>query len=141
MLDQEDLDRLQEAESNPNKFVVRGVKDSNKLGAITVVCFILNRTIGSGIFVLPATVLKGTDSIGIALILWAFGGVVSIAALLVWLTLAKSIPRFEVDGQEVSVPRSGGEKNYVRTLVAFPLCAGSNQRYSSNTSTPHRNTS
>jgi len=46
MLDQEDLDRLQEAETNPNKFVVRGLSDRQKLGATTVVCFILNRTIG-----------------------------------------------------------------------------------------------
>jgi hypothetical protein len=49
MLDQEDLDRLQEAEDNPNKFVLRGVSDRQKLGVTTVVCFILNRTIGMGL--------------------------------------------------------------------------------------------
>lgn len=37
----------------------------------------------------------------------------AIAALLVWLELSLSIPKFELDGNEVSVPRSGGEKNYV----------------------------
>jgi hypothetical protein len=117
MLDQEDIDRLREAENNPSKFVVRGVTAEQKLGWITVVCFVLNRTIGSGIFVQPSTILQGTGSIGGALLLWVFGGVVSIAALLVWLTFARTIPRFEVGGNEVSVPRSGGEKNYVSIIA------------------------
>ena len=60
--------------------------------------------------------LKGTDSIGITLIIWAFAGTVSIAALLVWLELSLSIPRYELNGNNVSVPRSGGEKNYVSKL-------------------------
>ena len=46
MLDQEDLDRLQEAENNPDKFVVSAPTDGQKLGVLTVICFILNRTIG-----------------------------------------------------------------------------------------------
>ncbi|MCJ1472324.1 hypothetical protein MMC13_000971 [Lambiella insularis] len=138
MLDQEDLDRLQEAKENPNKFVISTPEDRQKLGAITVICLILNRTIGgfmrsatacepycnelktffnlgSGIFILPATVLRGTDSIGISLLIWTFAGIVSIAAILVWLELSLSIPRYELDGNEVSVPRSGGEKNYAST--------------------------
>ncbi len=46
MLDQEDLDRIEEAEVDPNKFVVRGPSEQQKLGSTTVVCLILNRTIG-----------------------------------------------------------------------------------------------
>ena len=85
-----------------------------------------NRSVveGSGIFILPATVLKGTDSIGITLIIWAFAGVVSVAALLVWLELSLSIPRYELDGTEVSVPRSGGEKNYVSALFRRQVIPG-----------------
>lgn len=45
-LDQEDLDRIKEAELNPNKFVVRSPSEQQKLGSTTVVCLILNRTIG-----------------------------------------------------------------------------------------------
>ncbi|MCJ1286908.1 hypothetical protein MMC26_006254 [Xylographa opegraphella] len=120
MLDQEDLDRLQEAEGNPNKFIVSAPTDRHKLGVTTVICLILNRTIGSGIFILPATVLKGTDSIGITLIIWAFAGIVALAALLVWLELSLSIPRYELDGNEVSVPRSGGEKNYLEYIYGNP---------------------
>ena len=68
---------------------------------------------GSGIYVGPAIILRGTDSVGISLLFWALGAIVSTSGLLVWLELGLSIPRFEVDGVEVSVPRSGGEKNYV----------------------------
>ena len=46
MLDQEDIDRLQEAKNNPDKFVVSAPTDRQKLGVVTVICFILNRTIG-----------------------------------------------------------------------------------------------
>ncbi|MCJ1405222.1 hypothetical protein MMC11_008449, partial [Xylographa trunciseda] len=120
MLDQDDLDRLQEAEDNPNEFVVSAPIDRHKLGVTTVICLILNRTIGSGIFILPAAVLKGTDSIGISLIIWAFAGIVAVAALLGWLELSLSIPRYEMDGNEVSVPRSGGEKNYLEYIYKIP---------------------
>ena len=79
--------------------------------------------LGSGIFILPATVLRGTDSIGISLIIWAFAGIVAIGALLVWLELSLTLPRYDVNGNQVSVPRSGGEKNYVSTIqsiIAMP---------------------
>jgi len=59
--------------------------------------------------------VRGTNSIGIALIFWAFGGIIAIAAILVWLELSLTLPKFELDGNEVSVPRSGGEKNYAST--------------------------
>lgn len=72
--------------------------------------------LGSGIFILPATIVQGTGSVGISLLFWAFGGIVSLAALLVWLELGLCIPRFELNGNEVSVPRSGGEKNYVSAV-------------------------
>jgi hypothetical protein len=127
-LDQEDLARLKAAEDDPNKTVIRATSESQKLGAATVACLTLNRTIGktatserlmlrlitngragSGIFVAPAIILKGTGSTGISLILWPLGALVATSGLLVWLELGLSIPKFE--GR--SVPRSGGEKNYV----------------------------
>ena len=70
--------------------------------------------LGSGIFVNPARVLLGTKSVGLSLLLWALGGVVAIAGVLVWLEFGLSTPRQEVQpGDEKSIPRSGGEKNYV----------------------------
>ncbi len=85
-----------------------------KIGRFTVVSLALNRTIGSGIFVVPALVLKGTGSIGASLLLWTAGAVASTMGLLVWLELGLSVPRQRVqDGSKKSVPRSGGEKNHV----------------------------
>jgi hypothetical protein len=86
-----------------------------KLGRFTIVSLHLNRTIGSGIFVTPALVLRGTGSVGASLLLWAAGALTATSGLLVWLELGLSVPRQRVrGGNKRSVPRSGGEKNYVR---------------------------
>ena len=64
--------------------------------------------------------------------MWTFGGVIGISALLVWLELGLSIPKFEIpdkdtlepnhEGQIVmqSVPRNGGEKNYLEYIYKNP---------------------
>lgn len=53
------------------------------------------------------------------MVLWAFGGIVGTSGLLVWLELGLSVPLRNVQVmpgifEKTSVPRSGGEKNYVR---------------------------
>jgi len=70
---------------------------------------------GSGIFVIPALVAGGTGSVGGALLLWFFGGLISTCGLMVWLQLGLSLPLLPTgdDQQLRAVPRSGGEKNYV----------------------------
>ena len=46
------------------------------------------------------------------------GAIVALASVVVWLELGLSVPRFEVeDGSYQSIPRSGGEKNYVSSYV------------------------
>jgi hypothetical protein len=85
-----------------------------KMGRFTIVSLHLNRSIGSGIFITPAIILRGTGSVGASLLLWAAGAVIATSGLLVWLELGLSVPRQRVrDGSKKSVPRSGGEKNYV----------------------------
>ncbi|KAH0561983.1 hypothetical protein GP486_003312 [Trichoglossum hirsutum] len=106
-MDPADLARLEEVQNDPNRVVTRTPSTREKLGSISVAW--------SGIFVTPAIILKATDSVGITIILWAVGGVVAISGLLTWLELGLTIPRFEVEGNETGVPRSGGEKNYVST--------------------------
>ena len=88
-----------------------------KIRSFTVACLIINRTVGSGIFVTPATILSDTNSVGVSLILWTLGGLVSLLAVLMWLEFGLSTPRRRVtDGSIHSVPRSGGEKNYVSAV-------------------------
>ena len=89
---------------------------------------------GSGIYVSPAIVLKSTGSVGLSLLLWSVGPIVSMSALLCWLELGLSIPKFEIpntnsaaSGRGVetireNVPYNGGEKNYVGVTVPLP-CA------------------
>ena len=137
-------DAIQEMGADPTgtKVLVLNAAESQKLGPFTVACTILNRTIGmsilhlvcqrlyadkqgSGIFVSPAIVLKTTGSVGVSLLLWALGSVVSMAALFIWLELGLSVPKFELISRQDTetsrrgeeslqcVPRNGGEKNYV----------------------------
>jgi hypothetical protein len=70
--------------------------------------------------VTPITVFNGTGSVGASLLMWSFGAVVATCGLLVWLELGLSVPLRNVQVmpgifERKSVPRSGGEKNYVRT--------------------------
>lgn len=70
------LDNQQRFDTSPSK--------RQRLGQFSVVCLILNRIIGSGIYVTPAKVLAGTGSVGGSLLFWAAGGIISICGLLVW---------------------------------------------------------
>lgn len=134
-------------EPNSNILLVHDPIDSQKLGPFSVICTILNRSIGefcpeyerqaciaeanhepgSGIYIAPAIVLGATGSVGASLLLWTLGAITSIAGLLVWLEVGLSIPKFQLpdstneprwEGERhfISVPRSGGEKNYVGFL-------------------------
>jgi amino acid transporter len=88
--------------------------DKQKIHWSTVGFLILNRTIGSGIFVSSASVLQNTRSPGVALMFWAIGGLLTLCVVLVWLEFGLSTPVKRVAGGVVQcVPRSGGEKNYV----------------------------
>ncbi len=91
------------------------------LGRFTIYLLVLNRTIGSGIFAVPPKVLSGTGSVGGSLFIWFSCGIIVICGTLCWLELGLTIPFVTIRDQsgeeeEVSAPRSGGEKNF----VSFP---------------------
>ncbi|KAL8898588.1 MAG: hypothetical protein Q9207_006621 [Kuettlingeria erythrocarpa] len=145
---------IRESGTDPSghRVLVLNASDSQKLGPGTVICTILNRTIGShipssqitkrslrpvhstgsGIFVTPAIVLRSTGSVGVSLLLWSFGTVIGMSALLVWLELGLSIPKFELPNRDENdtvqdagtslqcVPRNGGEKNYLEYIYKHP---------------------
>lgn len=91
------------------------VSPPSKIGKWTIVALILNRTIGSGIFLTPHRVLAGTGCVGGALFLWLLGALISICGLYVWLECGLSIPQGTPQGETEprGMTRSGGEKNYV----------------------------
>lgn len=107
-----DLDEHQRVEFAP--------KEKSKIGKWTLVALILNRTVGSGLFLTPHRVLAGTGCVGGALCIWVLGWLLSICGLYVWLECGLSMPQRRVRGEEKlrGVPRSGGEKNYLEFM--FP---------------------
>lgn len=137
--DQEDYQNALNAPDQENQAVDKAPRLRQRLGPFTIVCLVLNRTIGklsnspvaladqrpgSGIFVTPVKVLNGTGSIGVALIFWTLGGFLTMCGLLVWLELGLSIPFRNVEVlpgvfEKRSVARSGGEKNYVRSQLSL----------------------
>lgn len=77
---------------------------------------LLSVILGTGIFKTPTVVMQGTSSVGISMIFWVLGAVVAVAGVLVFSEFGLTVPRMQVEGQheKESVPRNGGEKNYVR---------------------------
>ncbi|KAK3721139.1 hypothetical protein LTR37_003429 [Vermiconidia calcicola] len=95
-------------------------REQSKIGRWSLIALILNRTIGSGIFLTPHRVLAGTGCVGGALFLWTLGALISLCGLYVWLECGLSMPQRRVQGEMEprGVPRSGGEKNFLEFM--FP---------------------
>ncbi|KAM0721712.1 hypothetical protein Q7P37_002637 [Cladosporium fusiforme] len=100
--------------------LVRVPGEASKFGKWSLVALILNRSIGSGVFLTPHLVLAGTGCVGGALCIWALVIVMSLCGLYVWLECGLSMPQRRVRGEAEprGVPRSGGEKNFLEFM--FP---------------------
>ncbi|OBT53766.1 hypothetical protein VE04_06635 [Pseudogymnoascus sp. 24MN13] len=98
----------------------KAVAKPMRLGSLTVMCLIFNRMIGTGIFRTPAVVYSYTQSRDISMAWWALGAVSAIAGILVYMELGLTIPIYRIGGIEVSVPRSGGELNYLKHIFRKP---------------------
>ncbi|TPX14004.1 uncharacterized protein E0L32_000398, partial [Thyridium curvatum] len=79
------------------------------VGWAGVVFLNVNMLIGTGIFSTPAAVLKGTGSVGLALIYWTIGILMALAGLSVYLELASYFPN-----------RSGSEVVYLEQAYPRP---------------------
>ncbi|KAI9778081.1 MAG: hypothetical protein M1839_008385 [Geoglossum umbratile] len=113
---EEERRALQEARADPRTELHRAPPKSRLLSPFTVSCLVFNRTIGSGIFSAPLIVYEATRSIGVSLIFWFVGGLISTCGLLVWLELGLTVPKVTKHGQLFRVPRNGGEKNYLEFI-------------------------
>lgn len=99
-----------------------------RLGYIDVACLVLNRMIGTGIFLSPKTVLLGTRSVGVSLVFWGVGAIYALAGMHVYLEYGLNVPRVFHHNREQSVARSGGDLHYVRGCKPFPLPPSSKSR-------------
>src|SRR4051812_8589718 len=93
-----------------------------QLGRLTIVCLIINRTVGTGIFAQPSNVLYLTGSPAVAVIMWIVGGLIILSITLSWLELGLSVPRYWIQsvGDFVTTYRSGGDKNYLEYIYNKP---------------------
>ncbi|KAK8018700.1 hypothetical protein PG991_007890 [Apiospora marii] len=94
------------------------IAESRKIGVTGAVFLILNKMIGTGIpppltacdivFSTPSSVFAATGSVGVAIMLWVIGGVLTFCGLSVFLEFG------------LAIPRSGGEKNYLERVYRHP---------------------
>ncbi|KAF8655586.1 hypothetical protein AX16_003007 [Volvariella volvacea WC 439] len=79
-----------------------------KLGFWSVVFLIFNRIIGTGIYATPSSILRGSGSVGVSLLVWVFGSLVAAAGTWVYVELGTGLPR------------NGAEKNYLEFIYRRP---------------------
>ena len=112
-LDEELRQSFANAQHDRGIYLQDYARSPEKFGIFSTTCMLINFTIGAGIFETPKSVWLGTGTVSAALFMWCIGSLTAFAGLLVYLELGLTIPRYRVRGKWRSVPRSGGEKNYV----------------------------
>ncbi|KAF7561456.1 hypothetical protein G7046_g2689 [Stylonectria norvegica] len=105
---------------NSNQIVTFAPKERFRLGYFDVTCLVLNRMIGTGIFNSPQRVMQGTHSTGASLLLWFAGIIYCLAGTHVYIEYGLNVPRYTIEGIEQSVPRSGGDLNYLQYVYRKP---------------------
>ncbi|RSL89285.1 hypothetical protein CEP51_001288 [Fusarium floridanum] len=103
-----------------NSFVTEAPTEPFRLTYIDVMCLVINRMIGTGIFDSPRTVMRGVRSPGIAILFWLCGCVYALAGAHVYVEYGLNVPRYVIDGIEQSVPRSGGDLHYLQYVFPWP---------------------
>ncbi|KAL2270446.1 hypothetical protein VTJ83DRAFT_2630 [Remersonia thermophila] len=81
--------------------------EDRKLGTWSTAFLIINRVVGSGIYSTPSGIIHSINSVGITLIFWVIGGVMTFC-LFVYLEYGTALPR------------SGGEKVYLERVYRKP---------------------
>jgi amino acid transporter len=83
-------------------------ENKRQIGVLGASMLIFNRMIGTGVFATPASILKLSGSVGLALFMWVFGFIIAAAGCAVYLEFG------------VGLPKNGGEKNYLEFVYRRP---------------------
>ncbi|CCH60713.1 hypothetical protein TBLA_0D02060 [Henningerozyma blattae CBS 6284] len=78
------------------------------LGLFSCIGLICNRMLGTGVFAVSSTIYTLCGSVGLSLIMWAIGAIISICGLYVYMEFGTAIPK------------NGGEKNYLEAIFRKP---------------------
>jgi hypothetical protein len=100
-------------ENIPNTIITKAPEERFRLGTWTVMGLVINRMIGTGIFMSPSKIMAGTESVGITMLFWLAGAVFTIAGTHLIIEFGLSVPRYTLEGRDQAIPRSGGILNYV----------------------------
>ncbi|TQN73470.1 High-affinity methionine permease, partial [Colletotrichum shisoi] len=103
-----------------NGIVTHAPKEGFRLGYFDVSCLVINRMIGTGIFMSPQRVMRGTKSVGASLLIWVAGIIYCLCGTHVYIEYGLNVPRYIIDGVESSVPRSGGDLVYLQYVFRRP---------------------
>jgi len=68
----------------------------------------------------PQRVMQGTRSTGTALLFWVAGIIYCVSGVHVYIEYGLNVPRYVINGVEQSVPRSGGDLNYLSYVYNRP---------------------
>ncbi|ETS84977.1 hypothetical protein PFICI_03002 [Pestalotiopsis fici W106-1] len=83
-------------------------QDEGKLGVVSAINIIVGKTVGVGAYTIPPAIFDGVGSVGMTLLLWAVGSVISFCGLAVYMDLGSAMPR------------SGGERVYLERIFRRP---------------------
>ncbi|PSR88573.1 amino acid permease-domain-containing protein [Coniella lustricola] len=82
--------------------------DDGKLGTLSAINIIVGKTMGVGAYSIPSAIFSGVGSVGMTLLLWVVGSLISFCGLAVYLDLG------------TAMPRSGGERVYLERIFKKP---------------------
>lgn len=82
--------------------------EEGSLGVVSVINIIVGKTLGVGAYTVPSAIFEGVGSVGMSLLLWVIGSIISFCGLAVYLDLGTAIPK------------SGGERVYLERIFRRP---------------------
>ncbi|OHF04643.1 high-affinity methionine permease [Colletotrichum orchidophilum] len=115
-----DIDGVIDNIGDGNGIVTHAPKEGFRLGYFDVACLVINRMIGTGIFMSPQRVMKGTQSVGASLLFWVAGIIYCLCGTHVYIEYGLNVPRYLINGHDQSVPRSGGDLVYLQYVFRKP---------------------
>lgn len=90
-----------------------GPAEDGKLGVLSAISIIVGKTMGVGAYTVPSAIFTGLGSVGMTLLVWVIGSIISFCGLAVYMDLG------------TAMPRSGGERIYLERIFRKPYMLGS----------------